>query len=74
MTHKVVVTTFANSTGIVLPEDILEHLQVQESDILLVTELANGIGLSRYDDEEEMTIADRIMDEDRELLRQLADS
>lgn len=74
MIYKLKVTAIGNSVGIVLPKEILERLRVQKGDMLSVTETRNGIELSRYDDEtsEGMAIAERIMREDRDVLRKLA--
>lgn len=75
MTNKLKVTTVGNSTGIVLPKDILERLRVEKGDTLFVSETPNGIELSLYDEEaaEEMAIAERIMRDNRDLLRKLAE-
>ena len=57
------VTTIGNAVGIVLPKELLEHLQVSEGDMLLVTETPKGVELTPYDAEfaEQMEIAERVM-------------
>lgn len=71
---KVKVTTVGNSTGIVLPKEILGKLRVDKGDLLYVTETPNGIELSPYDPEfeEDMKIAEGVMRQYRNALRRLA--
>jgi len=61
--------------GVVLPREILERLRVQRGDSLFVTETPDGIELRAYDEEfaEDMAIAERVMRENRDLLRKLAE-
>ncbi|MEO8650526.1 MAG: AbrB/MazE/SpoVT family DNA-binding domain-containing protein [Acidobacteriota bacterium] len=75
MTGKLKITTVGNSVGIVLPKDILERLRVDKGDMLSVTETPDGIELRPYDEEfaEQMAIAERVMREDRDVLRKLAE-
>ena len=75
MTNKLKVTTVGNSVGIVLPREILERLRVEKGDTLYALETPNGIQLTPYDAEfaEEMAIAERVMREDRDALRRLAE-
>ncbi len=69
------VTTIGNSTGVILPKEILHHLHVEKGDSLFVLETANGIELTPYDPEfaAQMDAAERVMRVDREALRRLAD-
>lgn len=75
MTAKLKITTVGNSAGIVLPREILERLRVEKGDVLYATETPNGIELTAYDEEfaEQMSIAERVMHEDRDVLRKLAE-
>ena len=68
------VTTVGNSTGVVLPKDLLAKLRVGKGDSLYATELPDGIKLTPYDEEFErqMEIAEDIMRKRRNLLRELA--
>ena len=68
-------TTIGNSTGIILPKEILQRLRVDKGDKLYVIETANGIELTAYNPEfaEQMETAERVMREDRDVLRRLAD-
>jgi putative addiction module antidote len=68
-------TTVGNSTGVVLPPEILERLQVDRGDLLYVVETPLGIELIPSDPElaQQMETAERIMREDRDVLRKLAE-
>jgi len=63
-----------NSLGVVLPKDVLEQLKVKEGDTLDVVATPTGVTLSVSDEEVDrlMQMAERIMDENREVLRALA--
>ena len=72
---KLKVTTVGNSTGVILPKELLEKLRVGKGDTLFVTETANGVELSPYDEElaYQMAIVESIMREDRDVLKKLAE-
>ncbi|WP_193211745.1 AbrB/MazE/SpoVT family DNA-binding domain-containing protein [Luteolibacter marinus] len=74
MTAKLKITAIGNSAGVILPKEVLEKLRVEKGDTLFLTETPNGIELSAHDDEVElqMEIAEKIMRENRNLLRKLA--
>ena len=73
MAYKVKVTTVGNSTGIVLPKELLERLRISRGDELHVRETPDGIILSPYDEEfaRQLEVAETIMREDRDLLHRL---
>jgi putative addiction module antidote len=75
MTIKLKITTVGNSAGIVLPKEILERLRLSKGDSLFAVETPNGIELTPYDEEfaTQMEIAERVMREDRDVLRKLAE-
>ncbi len=75
MVNKLKITTVGNSVGVVLPREILERLRVGKGDSLFVTETPDGVELRAFDDEfaEQMAIAERVMREDRDVLRKLAE-
>ncbi|MBK6723207.1 MAG: AbrB/MazE/SpoVT family DNA-binding domain-containing protein [Acidobacteria bacterium] len=75
MVNKLKITTVGNSVGVVLPREILERLRVGKGDSLFVTETPDGVELRAFDDEfaEDMAIAERVMRENRDLLRKLAE-
>jgi putative addiction module antidote len=71
---KVKVTTVGNSTGIVLPKEVLAKMQIDKGDSLYLTETINGFEISPYDPsfEEEMATARQVMKQYRNALRELA--
>jgi len=68
------ITSIGNSSGVILPKEILERLRVSKGDQLFVSETPNGIELSAHDPEiaEQMEAAEVIMRKNRNLLRKLA--
>ena len=70
------ITGIGNSVGVVLPKELLAKLRVSKGDKLYVTETPDGIQLRAYDERfaAQMEVAERIMREDRDMLRRLADS
>jgi putative addiction module antidote len=75
MTSTVKVTSIGNSVGVILSKDILAKLRVVKGDQLYVTETSEGIELTAYrpDFAEKMEIAKRVMRENRDVLRRLAE-
>lgn len=72
---KLKVTTVGNSTGLVLPKEILQHLRIGKGDVLYAIETPNGIELTPYDPEfgTQMDAAEQIMREDRDVLKKLSE-
>ena len=72
---KLKVTTVGNSTGVILPKELLEKLRVGKGDTLFVTDTANGVELSPYDKElaYQMEVVESIMREDCDVLKKLAE-
>jgi putative addiction module antidote len=75
MANTLKITTVGNSAGIVLPREILERLRVQKGDTLYALDTPNGIELTAYDPEfaDDMAVAQKVMRENRDLLRKLAE-
>ncbi|MCA1799523.1 MAG: AbrB/MazE/SpoVT family DNA-binding domain-containing protein [Xanthomonadaceae bacterium] len=75
MTKKLKLTAIGNSTGLILPKEILERMRVGRGDELCVLETADGYEITPFDPEfaEQMEIAEEIMRKDRDLLRKLAE-
>jgi len=69
------VTTVGNSVGVILPKELLERLRVGKGDSLYVIETKQGIELTPYNPEfaNQMEAAERVMREDRDALRKLAE-
>ncbi len=74
MTNKLKITTIGNSTGVILPKELLEKLRVSKGDTLFAIETSKGIELTAYNPEvaEQMKLAEQVMREDRDALRKLA--
>jgi putative addiction module antidote len=75
MATSLKLTTVGNSTGVVLPKQILERLRVGRGDSLYVVETSDGIELTPYNPDfaKQMEVAEGVMREDRDVLRKLAE-
>jgi putative addiction module antidote len=73
---KLRITTVGNSAGVILPKELLARLRVTKGDELYVAETPDGIKLMPHDPvfAAQMEVAERVMREDRDVLRRLADS
>lgn len=68
-------TKIGNSTGVILPKELMARLRVGPGDTLYASEAPNGdvrLTASNPDFEAKMALAERIMREDRDILRVLA--
>lgn len=72
---SVKVVAVGNSTGIILPKEIVKRLRVEKGDTLYLMETPDGIELTPYDREfaEQMESAEQVMREDRDVLKKLAE-
>ena len=69
------VTTVGSSVGFILTKEALAHLKVQKGDTVYLTEAPDGsYRLTPYNPEFErqMTLAEQIMHDDRDILHALA--
>ena len=68
------ITSVGHSAGVLLPKELLTKIRVDKGDVLHVIETENGIELPPCDPEfdMQMTVAEDIMREDRDILRKLA--
>lgn len=69
------ITTVGSSAGFILTKEAMAYLKVQKGDTLYLTEAPDGCyRLTPYNPEFErqMSLAEEIMHEDREVLRALA--
>lgn len=75
MSRKLKVTAIGNSTGVILPKELLEKLRISRGDELMVHETPDGIMLTPFDAEfaRQMDVAENIMRRRRNLLRKLAE-
>ena len=69
------ITTVGNSLGVILPKELLERLRVGKGDSLYVIETKQGIELTPYNPEfaRQVEAAERVMREDHDALRKLAE-
>lgn len=67
-------TTIGNSTGVVLPREVLAKLRVAKGDVLYLTETADGFQITPYDERfaSQVETAGEFMREYRDVLRELA--
>ena len=71
---KLKITTVGNSAGVILPKELLARLRVARGDALYATELPDRVKLTPFDPQlaGQMEVAERVMREDRNVLRKLA--
>ena len=71
---KLKLTAIGNSTGVILPKELLARLRVEKGDELYVAETPDGIRLSVYDPAlaAQMEVAEQVMRSRRTLLNKLA--
>lgn len=74
MNTQLKITRIGNSAGVVLPKAVLARLRAGVGDTLHVTEAPDGIRITAGDPDfaAQMEVAERIMREDRDILRELA--
>jgi putative addiction module antidote len=68
------IRAIGNSSGVVLPKELMEAMNVQQGDRLFVTRTPDGIVLRPYDEQfaKRMTVAREVMRRRRNVLRELA--
>jgi putative addiction module antidote len=72
---KLKITSIGNSAGVILPKELLARLRVEKGDELHALETPDGIRLTIFDPElaAQMEVAEKLMREDRAVLRKLAE-
>ena len=75
MTTTVKITTVGNSAGIVLPKELLSHMNVEKGDMLFVTKTPEGIQIIPYENEfaAKMEVAERVIGKYKDALKRLAE-
>ena len=70
------ITTIGNSVGVILPKEVLARLRVEKGDVLYANEIPGGIELRAYDKEfvVDMDMVEKIIHENRNVLKKLADN
>ncbi len=71
---KLQLKRIGNSTGLILPKELLARLNLEQGDEVIVSEGPEGFSVTSYtdDDEETMRIAREVMKEYRNTLKALA--
>jgi putative addiction module antidote len=71
---KLKITTVGSSAGIILNKEVMAKLNVKKGDSLYLTEAPGGYRLTPYDPdfERQMSLAEEIMHDDRDVLRALS--
>ncbi len=74
MTITLKLTAVGNSTGVILPKDVLTKLRVGKGDTLYLTETPDGFAVTPYDETfaEAMEAGRDFMDRHRDALKELA--
>jgi putative addiction module antidote len=74
MNTQLKITKIGNSAGVILPKEVLARLRAGVGDVLHITEAPDGIRITAADPDfaDKMEVAERIMREDRDILRELA--
>ncbi len=74
MNTSLKITKIGNSAGIILPKELLARLRADVGDTLFVSEAPDGMRLTAADPgfAAKMELAEKIMREDRDILRILA--
>ncbi|MEZ5691510.1 MAG: AbrB/MazE/SpoVT family DNA-binding domain-containing protein [Rickettsiales bacterium] len=69
-------TTVGNSVGVVLPKEFLARLRVDKGDMIYATETTDGFVVKNYDEGfvKDMEMAERLIHENRNVLKKLADN
>ncbi len=72
--QALIIRAIGNSSGVVLPKEILDSLNVSQGDKLFVTRTPDGVVLRPFDDKfaKQMEAARDVMKRRRNVLRELA--
>lgn len=75
MAVKLKLTQIGNSTGVILPKELLEKLRVSKGDFLHVLETPDGIELRALNETfaAQMDVAEKVMRRRRNVLSKLAE-
>ena len=72
---EITIRKIGNSEGAIFPKEMLAKLRVSEGDKLYITEAPDGMRISTYDADfvRTMEVAEKVMREDRDVLKKLAE-
>ncbi|MCP5278201.1 MAG: AbrB/MazE/SpoVT family DNA-binding domain-containing protein [Thiobacillus sp.] len=67
-------TQIGNSVGVILPKEVLTRMRLEKGDTVFLTESPDGYRITEYDPDfsEQMDLAESIMKQRRNVLRELA--
>lgn len=73
--YKTKLSKIGNSYGVILPKEVIAHLNTKSDGKLFIIETANGIEITSYDASfsEAISIAEQIMDDNKNVLKKLAE-
>lgn len=68
------ITTVGNSTGVILPKEVLARLKMQKGDTLYLVETPDGYQLTPYDETfaRQVRAAEEVLRDHRDVLHELA--
>ena len=74
MNKPLKLTKFGNSVGVILPKEVLGKLRAELGDSIFLSETPDGFRITAHDPEFErqMNLAEKIMRDNRDILRALA--
>lgn len=67
--------SIGNSTGVLLPKELLDRVRLNAGDKVVITESPDGFTIRSFDPEfeKQMDAAEAVMRQDRDILRKLAE-
>ena len=73
-TEALTIRAVGNSSGVLLPKELLDSMNWRQGDRLFVTRTADGVTLRAFDEgfATQMNVAREVMRKDRMILRELA--
>ena len=73
-TESLTIRAIGNSSGVVLPKELLDGLNLKQGDKLFISKISDGFVLRQFDEvfAKQMEVARGIMHQDRAILRELA--
>ena len=71
-TESLTIRAVGNSSGVVLPKELLDSLNLKQGDKLFVSKISDGFVLRQFDEvfAKQMEVARGVMQKDRAILRE----
>lgn len=75
MTYNLKIRKIGNSSGVIMNKEMLEKLRLEDGDSILAVETPRGFELTAFNSEvaRQLEVAEKVMREDRDVLRRLAE-